>query len=120
MERFEAEQTELIEKVWWRRGSVGNGFVGLLQADEDGIRLCGRDPESGVDIAFSIPSTQVESVHVAPTDGHLNGDLYVALELEQAQPIFVRQVGGSSLHVQLLTRKLKGLLRQPRLLAQGG
>jgi hypothetical protein len=121
MERFEAERAELSESVSWRRRGAGSGFLGFLHADENGLRLCGRDPESGLDIAFSIPSTQVESVQVTPTNGHLDGDLYVVLELDNGPPIHVRKLEGSSLHTQVLARRLRALLGpSPVAARQGG
>ena len=108
----------VVERISWRRHGVSSDFVGSLSASDDGIRLAGRDPQHGLDVVLSIPSLELSSVHVSPAGG--NGDLCVVLELEHAQPIFLRQVGGTPLHVQNLARKLGALLRPPQLLAQGG
>ena len=122
--RFGANDSEavdtLVEKVAWRRRGVRNDFVGSLRAGNDGIRLNGRDPQSGIDVALSIPSPEVERVHVEHANGDLDGDLYVVLELTEAEPIFLRQVGVGPLHARLLARRLGRLLRPPRLLALGG
>jgi hypothetical protein len=107
----------LVDKISWRRRGVMSDFVGSLRANDDGIRLTGRDPRSGLDVMLSIPPPELSGVHVSSAngDGNGNGALYVVLELEHAQPIFLRQVGGSSLHAQLLARKLGALLPLPRL-----
>jgi hypothetical protein len=112
----------VVEKISWHRRGVRSDFVGSLSATDDGIRLTGRDPQSGLDVVLSIPSPELSGVHVssANSDGNGGGDPYVVLEVEHAQPIFLRQVGDRSLHAQLLARKLGALLRTPRLLAQGG
>jgi hypothetical protein len=111
----------LVEKISWHRRGVRSDFVGSLRANGDGIRLTGRDPRSGLDVVLSIPSLELSGVHVSSADGNGNGngELYIVLELEHAQPIFLREVGGSSLHAQLLARKL-GAVLPPRLLTQGG
>jgi hypothetical protein len=110
----------LIEKVAWSRRGVHNDFVGSLRAGYDGIRLTGRDPHSGLDVALSIPPGEVEEVHVAPADQELAGDLYVVVELTGSEPIFLRRVGAGPVQAEVLARKLGALLRPPRLLVQGG
>ena len=109
----------LVDKISWRRRSARNAFVGSLRADDEGIRLTGRDPESGIDVALSIPPAEVASVHVAAAAGEPPGDVYVVLELGDAEPILLRQVGAEPLRAQLLARKL-GSLAQPQLVPQGG
>lgn len=110
----------LIEKIAWRRRGVRNDFVGSLRAGYDGIRLTGRNPESGLDVALSIPPSEVKDVHVAPADGELAGDLFVVVELTDAEPIILRRAGAGPFQAQLLARKLGALLKPPALLAQGG
>jgi hypothetical protein len=110
----------LIEKVAWSRRGARNDFVGSLRAGDDGIRLTGRDPHSGLDVALSIPPGEVEEVHVAPADPELAGDVYVIVELAGAEPILLRRVGGGPVHAQVLARTLGSLLQPPRLLIQGG
>jgi len=106
----------LIEKVAWHRRGVRNDFVGSLCAGYDGIRLIGRDPQSGLDVALSIPPREVEEVHVEP----VNGDLHVVVELADAEPIILRRAGAGPFQAQLLARKLGALLQPPQLLVQGG
>lgn len=110
----------LIEKIAWSRRGVHNDFVGSLCAGDDGIRLTGRDPRSGLDVALSIPPEEVEQVHVAPADHELAGDLYVVVELAGAEPILLRRVGAGPVQAEVLARKLGALLQLPRLLVQGG
>jgi hypothetical protein len=107
----------LVEKISWHRRGVRSDFVGSLRATGDAIRLTGRDPQSGLDVMLSIPSLELSSVHISSSNGI--GDPYVVLELEHAQPNFLRQVGDGSLHAQVLARKL-GAVLPPRLLTQGG
>ncbi len=110
----------LIEKIAWSRRGVHNDFVGSLRAGDDGIRLTGRDPRSGVDVALLIPPREVEQVHVAPADRELAGDLYVVIELVSAEPILLRRVGAGPVQAEVLARKLGALLRPSRLLVRGG
>jgi len=103
----------LIEGISWHRRGARSDFVGSLSAGDDGIRLQGRDPHSGLDVVLSIPPLELTGVHVSSTngDGPEGTDRYVVLELERAQPILLRQVGGGFLPAQLLARKLAALLR---------
>jgi hypothetical protein len=98
----------LVEHIAWRRRGGRNDFVGSLRAGDDGIRLTGRDPESGLDVALSIPPSEVEYVHV---DG-ANGEPFVVVELARAEPILVRRIGPGSDQSQLLARKLQALLKR--------
>jgi hypothetical protein len=110
----------LIEKIAWSRRGVDNDFVGSLCAGDDGIRLTGRDPRSGLDVALSIPPGEVEQVHVAPADHELAGDLYVVVELTGAEPILLRRVGAGPVQAEVLAQKLGSLLLPSRFLVQGG
>ena len=55
----------ILGKAAWRRRGVRRPYVGTLVADEEGIRLSGRDPVSGIEVSLSIPLSQVDSVRVA-------------------------------------------------------
>lgn len=111
----------VVERISWHRRGVRSDFVGSLRASDEGIRLTGRDPR-GLDVVLSIPPRELSGVHVSPEndEGRGNGDPYVVLELEHAQPIFLRQAGSSAHQAPLLARKLGALLPPTRLLAQGG
>ena len=74
----------LAEKIAWRRRSVRRPYVGMLRAGDEGIRLSGRDPVSGVEVALSIPLAEVENVRVAGAgDELLAGERCVVLELAE-------------------------------------
>jgi hypothetical protein len=109
------------EKIaWWRHG-VRTYFVGVLRAGDEGIRLTGRDPVSGIEVALSIPLAEVERVRVSACGGELlAGEPCVVLELAESEPIFLRQVGVGPLQVHVLARRLGALTQAPSLLAQGG
>jgi hypothetical protein len=108
-------------KIVWRRHGVRHHYVGTLSAGEEGIRLTGRDPVVGVEVALSIPLCEIEDVHVAgQADDLLAGERCVVLELEDSKAIFLREVGPGPLHVRVLARSLGALIRPPQLLAQGG
>jgi hypothetical protein len=98
----------VVEQIAWRRRGGRNDYVGSLRAGEDGIRLTGRDSESGLDVALSIPPSEVEYVHVYGA----NGDSFVVLELARAEPILVRHIGPGSVQSQLLGRKLRALMKR--------
>jgi hypothetical protein len=110
----------LVERIAWSRRGARNDFVGSLRVGDDGIRLTGREPESGIDVALSIPPAEVKQVRVASASGGLAGELFVVVELADAEPIILRRVGTGPFQAQLLARKLRSLLRPARLLVRGG
>ncbi len=111
----------LTEKIAWQRRGVGRTYVGALTAGPEGVRLTGRDPVTGIDVALSIPLREIE--HVGTTDNGdvpREGDQSVVLELAESEPIVFRIFGKGALHAQLLARRLGALTHVPAVLAQGG
>ena len=100
----------LVERITWCRHGVHTHFVGLLRADSEGIRLAGRDPASGIDLALSIPLAEIERVRVsASRDELLAGEPCVVLELVESEPILLRQVDVGPLRTHVLARRLGAL-----------
>ena len=111
----------LAEKIAWRRHGVRHHYVGTLLAGDEGILLTGREPVSGVEVALSIPLSELEDVRVAgPGDELLAGERCVVLELAESQAILLREVGAGPLQVHLLARRLGAPIHAPQLLVQGG
>jgi hypothetical protein len=101
----------LAEKVAWCRQGVRTYFVGALRAGDEGIRLTGRDPTSGIDVALSIPLAEVEHVHLSASRNELlAGEPCVVLELADSESIFIRQVGAGPLQVEVLAGRLGALI----------
>ena len=108
-------------KIAWRRGERGPVYVGAVSRGADSIRLTGRDPILGIDVALSIPVGEIEYIGVAEAAfGSLDGGPVVVLDLPGSEPIHLRPVGGGSLDVHLLARALGALTPAPTVLAQGG
>jgi hypothetical protein len=108
-------------KIAWRRGEHGPIYVGAVSRGEDTVRLTGRDPTLGIDVALSIPLEEIEYVAVAETAaGAADGGPFVSLDLIGSEPIHLRPIGGRSLDVHLLGRALGALPPAPTVLAQGG
>jgi hypothetical protein len=111
----------LAERVVWRRQGVRHHHVGMLSAGEEAIRLTGRDALSGVEVALSIPLGEINDVRVGGSgDERIAGERCVVLELAGSEAIFLRELGGGPLHVQVLARSLGALTSTPQLLTQGG
>jgi hypothetical protein len=107
-------------KIAWRRGRHGPIYVGAVSRSTDTIRLTGRDPILGIDVALSIPVEEIEDIGVEEVAAGSNGGgAFVVLDLAESEPILLRPVGGSSLDVHLLARTI-GLIPTSALLAQGG
>ncbi len=108
-------------KIAWRRGERGTTYVGAVSGGDGTIRLTGRDPVLGIDVALSIPLEEIEYVGVAETAaGAVDGGPFVVLDLPGSEPIHLRPVGADSLGVHLLARALGALTPAPTVLAQGG
>jgi hypothetical protein len=107
-------------KIAWRRGRLGPTYVGTVSRSADTIRLTGRDPNLGIDVALSIPVEEIEHVTFEEAAvGSIDGGSFVVLDLSGSEPIHLRPVGGSSLDVHLLARAM-GFAPAPALLAEGG
>jgi hypothetical protein len=106
-------------KIAWRRGERGPTYVGTVSRSADTIRLTGRDPILGIDVALSIPIEEIEDVVVEEVAGSIDGSPFVVLGLPTSEPIHLWPVGGSSLDVHLLARTM-GLVPESAPLTQGG
>jgi hypothetical protein len=113
-------ETTLAERIAWRRQGVRRHYLGTVEGGEDGIRLAGSDPVTGVEVMLSIPLSEIEDVHVAAPGEELAGERCVVLELVDSEPILLREVGTGPLHVHVLARALAALTQAPPLVAQGG
>jgi hypothetical protein len=108
-------------KIAWRRGERGPVYVGAVSRGADTIRLAGRDPILGIDVALSIPVGEIEYIGVSEAAvGSIDAGPVVVLDLPGSEPIHLRPVGGGSLDVHLLARALGALTPAPTVLAQGG
>jgi hypothetical protein len=106
-------------KIAWRRGGRGPTYVGTVSRSADTIRLTGRDPILGIDVALSIPVEEIDDVAVDEVAGSIDGSPLVVLDLPESEPIQLWPVGGSSLDVNLLARAI-GFAPVSALLTQGG
>ncbi len=107
-------------KIAWRRGEHGPTYVGAVSRSTDAIRLTGRDPNLGIDVALSIPVEEIEDVRVVEAAARsIDGGPFVVLDLPESEPIHLRPVGGSSLDVHRLARAM-GTTPAPTVLVQGG
>jgi hypothetical protein len=106
-------------KIAWRRGERGPTYIGAVSRTTDTIRLRGRDPILGIDVALSIPIEEIDEVVVEGVAGSVDGSAFVVLDLPGSEPIHLWPVGGSSLDVHLLARAM-GLDPPSAMLSQGG
>ncbi len=114
-------ETTLAERIAWRRHGVRRHYLGTLAAGDDGIRLTGSDPVTGVEVVLSIPLAEIADVYVAaPGAELLAGERCVVVELVNSEAILLREVGTGPLHVHVLARSLGALTHAPVLVAQGG
>ena len=101
------------EKVAWRRRNVRDHYVGRLAAGAGALRLVGREPGVGVEVALTIPFEEIDDVRVSEgLDETLVGESCVVVEPVHSAPILVREVGTGRLHTTELAARLKGLTRR--------
>ena len=114
--------SETSVKIAWRRGERGPVYVGAVSSSSDSIRLTGRDPILGIDVALAIPFREIDYIGVAEAAvGSIGGGPIVVLDLPGSEPIHLRPVGGDSLDVHQLARTLGALApAPPAVLTQGG
>jgi hypothetical protein len=110
----------LAENIAWRRRGFSQQYIGTLLADAEGVLLTGRDPDSGIELALSIPASEVDDVRVTDQARDLAGERCVELELAGSDAIFLRQIGAGPLLVHALARRLGELIPAPALIPQGG
>jgi hypothetical protein len=107
-------------RIAWRRGDAGPTYVGAVSRGSEAIRLTGRDPVLGIDVALSIPIDEVGFVGVTEPAESADGAPCVILDLIDSEAIYLRPVGSIPMHVHLLARALGAVTRAPAVLAQGG
>ena len=101
--------TALPGRIAWRRRNVPHHYVGTLTSSEKGIRLAGRDPATGIEVALSIPFEEVERVRTsADPQDRLIGEGAVVVDLAGSQSVLLREIGGA-LRPAELAERLEGL-----------
>jgi hypothetical protein len=111
----------VASRVAWHRRGPGPTYVGAVSRGPEAVRLTGRDPQSGIDVALTIPVVGIEHVGVeVPVDGSLHGERCVVLDLADSEAIYLRPLGDAPLHVNLLARALGVLTSPAAVLTQGG
>ena len=94
-------------RIAWRRGDAGTTYVGVVSRAPEAIRLTGRDAVRGIDVALSVPTGEIQYVGVSEAaDESVGAGSCVILDLADSEPIYLRPVGSTLLHVQLLARAL--------------
>lgn len=111
--RLEVVSTVFAQRVAWRRLGMSRDYVGTLWLGEDGVRLVGREPESGIELALAIPFDEIEAVRVPPAgEERLGGDESVVLDLAGSGSLVLREIsGGPSGRGKLVARLTRGLAR---------
>jgi hypothetical protein len=104
-------------RIAWHRGKRGPTYIGGVSCSGDAIRLTGRDPALGIEVALSIPIGEVEQIEIAEEAS--GSKEFVLLRLSDSEPIHLRPVRGGSLDVQRLARAI-GSTSAPAERIQGG
>jgi len=102
--------TVLAKRIAWRRRNVPHHYIGALLSFGAGIRLVGREPATGIELALSIPFEEIEDVRAsAAPDDELVGGQSVVLDLAEADAVLLREIGGGPLGTAELAARLERL-----------
>ncbi len=108
----------LAQRVAWRRRNVPHHYVGTLSLSDGGIRLVGREPATGIELALSIPFDEIEDVRASGSaDEAVVGERAVVIDLAGSESILLREIGvGQPRPGELATRlaSLAPRARPPR------
>jgi hypothetical protein len=82
--------------------------VGALWASPLGLRLAGRDPATGIELALSIPAEEISTIRVSSSwSERVAGEECVILELADTIPILVRELGLGPLDPRELSARIQ-------------
>jgi hypothetical protein len=103
----------------WRRRGVSRQYVGTLTTADGSLRLCGRDPETDIDVWLRVPFEEIESVRVSNEPPEvLSGEPCVVLELAGSEAICLREVGVTEPRLMDFADRLKARIIPPQLAAE--
>jgi hypothetical protein len=95
-------------RVTWRRQHASQHYLGYVTVTDQGVRLAGREHETGIDVSLSIPHDAIRKIRIALNDGEeVVGERSVVLELRDDAPIYVRPVSTGPLDLDGFARKLR-------------
>lgn len=100
------------EQIAWRRAGGSRERLGSLLVGETTLRLGGRDPESGLEVALSIPLAEIEDVRLSRAGAEtVRGEDAVVLDLAGSRAICLRELGAAG--QDRLARRLRALAIGP-------
>jgi hypothetical protein len=95
-------------RVTWRRQHASQHYVGYVTVTDRGVRLAGREHQSGIDVSLSIPHAAIRKIRIAKGSGEeVVGEPSVVLELLDDEPIYVRPVCTGPLELDSFARRLR-------------
>ncbi|MDX6511335.1 MAG: hypothetical protein QOE36_839 [Gaiellaceae bacterium] len=107
-----------LRRVSWRRQHARHEYLGYLTVTDETIRLSGREGNTEIDVALSIPCSAVVGVRVGTAlDEQLAGEDAVVLELTDGEPIVLGPVGAGRLALNQLAHRLALAVEPPRQVA---
>jgi hypothetical protein len=100
-------ETLIGQKIAWRRETAQSHYIGELWGCVTGIRLAGRDPQTGIEVTLSIPYAEIGRIRVSNDwTERVVGERCVVLELTGSTPILVREVGLGPIDARALAERI--------------
>jgi hypothetical protein len=110
------EDTLICGKAAWRRENATHHYVGSISGSDEGLRLTGRDPATGIRVTLLIPPEEIEGVRASESwDERVVGEVCVVLELAFSTPILLREIAAGPLDPGALARRIARVVRPPAL-----
>ena len=104
-----------IKRVFWRdEQNPRRSYLGYMAFLDDAIRLAGREEQSGIDAALTVPHAAVCAVTTcACVPAEPDARTEIVLDLLGGAPIVLRPLGGSDVQTEALARRLRTAIRPP-------
>jgi hypothetical protein len=109
-----------VKRVVWRdEQNPRRSYLGYMAFLDDAFRLAGREEQSGIDAALTVPHAAVCEIRTCacvPVEPDARTE--IMLDLLGGAPIVLRPLGGSEVQTEALARRLRTAIRPPRSPAQ--
>lgn len=101
--------------TWWRDSAPRRAYDGYLALLDEGFRLAGREEQSGIEAALTVPHSAVFDVRTCACNPCGSGtDIEIVLEIAGEEPIVLRPLTGGEAQTAALARRLRSAVTPAR------
>lgn len=100
--------------MWWHDRTPRRSYLGYLALLDDAFRLAGREEQSGIDAALTVPHRAVCDVRTCACEpAGAESQTEIVLELADEAPIVLRPLAGGEGQTEALARRIRVALSPP-------